>query len=229
MFIILFILIPNTIIRSNWNKLFDFYKRNEIQKLELDTFINKKKAIHKIIRKIVPKNNKLHKFKKNNKLLCNELEYKKIIKKPIMLAFGKGKGNITIANLKNKGPIGPVKTLAKELGKFTMTILVDEYNTSQVCPICKECKVIHPVMDHKYKNSDKIRSKETYKLCYCSNNKKHPLNVDDNKLWFNRDYCGGLNQIHKMKLVFVNTNLGLYTRIKMKPQLNICWTENALV
>jgi len=218
-----------TIIRSNWDKLFDFYKRNEIQKLELDTFINKKKAIHKIVRKIVPKNNKLHKFKKNNKLLCNELEYNKIIKKPTMLAFGKGNGNITIANLKNKGPTGPIKTLAKELGKFTMTVLVDEYNTSQVCPICKECKVEHPIMDHKYKNSNKIRSKETYKLCYCSNNKKHPLNVDDNKLWFNRDYCGGLNQIHKMKLVLTNTNLGLYTRIKMKPQLNICWTENVSV
>jgi predicted transcriptional regulator len=39
---------------------------------------------------------------------------------------------------------------------------------------------------------------------------------------------GRLNQIYKMKLVFVNTNLGLYTRIKMKPQLNICWTEKCI-
>jgi hypothetical protein len=219
-----------TTIRSNWDKLFDFYKRNEIQKLELDTFINKKKAIHKIIRKIVPKN-KLHKFKfkKNNKLLCEKLEYEKIIKKPIMLAFGKGKGDITISNLKNKGPCGPVKTLAKELGKFAMTVLVDEYNTSQVCPICNECKVTHPIMKHKYKKSAKIISKETYKLCYCSNNKKHPLNADDTKLWFNRDYCGGLNQIHKMKLVLTNSNLGLYNRPQTNPQLITCWTDNALV
>jgi len=96
MFIILFILIPNTIIRSNWNKLFDFYKKNKIQKLELDTFINKKKAIHKIVRMIVPKNNKKHKFhkEKSRKLLYNELEYKKIIKKPTMLAFGKGNGKL---------------------------------------------------------------------------------------------------------------------------------------
>ncbi len=41
---------------------------------------------------IIPKNNKKHKFykEKSRKLLCSTEEYKKIIKKSTMLAFGKG-------------------------------------------------------------------------------------------------------------------------------------------
>ncbi len=70
--------------------------------------------------------------------------------------------NITISNLKNNKPNGPIKTLANELSKFTMTVLVDEYNTSQVCPICKECKVEHPIMDLQKEQYEKHLQKEQY-------------------------------------------------------------------
>jgi hypothetical protein len=172
------------VIRNNWKKLYNFYGRNNIQMLELDSYINKKKAIHKIIRKIVPKNNKKHNFKQKDKLLCSNEEYNDILRKPLLLAFGKGSGNMTISNLKNNSPKGPVKTLAKELSKFTTVLITDEYKTSQVCPICQEQTVIHPKVEKKYKKKklidgeqkvvDVVKMVDHYKLCYCSNNNKHP-------------------------------------------------------
>ena len=72
------------VIRDNWSKLWNFYSsfcalalkrfslilrfsakaQKLVQKLELDTYINKKKAINKIVRKIVPKKGKRHHFNK---------------------------------------------------------------------------------------------------------------------------------------------------------------------
>jgi hypothetical protein len=169
------------VIRKYWDRIFKFYTLNRINKLDLDTYIYKKKAINKIARKIVPKNGKKHKFTIKSKLLCTENQYDQIIKKPTLIAYGKGNGKMTISNTKNSGPRGPVKTLAKRLSDLTMVVFVDENNTSQICPICQETKVIHP----KIIKNNKITSIENYKLCYCNNNNKHPLNMDAHKLWFN--------------------------------------------
>ncbi len=44
---------------------------------------------------------------------------------------------------------GPIKTLAKELSKVSLVVLIDEYNTSKVCPICQECKLTFPKIETK--------------------------------------------------------------------------------
>ena len=93
------------VMRDNWDQIYNFYGKNNFQKLELDTFINKKKALHKIVRKLVPKNNKKHNFKEKDKIICSNADYNDIIKKPVMLVFGKGNGNITISSLKNSGKL----------------------------------------------------------------------------------------------------------------------------
>lgn len=93
------------IIRENWNNIYNFYKKNSIQKLEFDSYRNKKKAINKLIRKISPKYGKKFTFNKKSKPLCSQKEFKKIIKKPVMVAFGKGNGKTTISNLRNSGPL----------------------------------------------------------------------------------------------------------------------------
>ena len=87
-------------------------------------------------------------------------------------------------------------------------MLTDEYNTSQICPICNECKIIHPKINIKYNKTVKIndiktkveitRETENYRLCYCDSNKNHPHNEGYHKLWFCRDYVGGLNQINRI-------------------------------
>ena len=224
------------VIRDHWDRIYNFYSKNNVQKLELDTFIHKKRAIHKIVRKIVPKNNKKHNFKYDDKLLCSKEKYDKIIKKPTLISFGKENGKTTISSLKNTGPKGPINTLAKELSKFTTVMLNNEYNTSQICPICNEQKVIHPIIKKTYKkyklvNGEKVKCEvtrdiENYKLCYCENNNKHPHNEGSHNLWFNRDYVGGLNQINRMKLLMTGLDLGLYKREKEEKPLEIYWSQD---
>ena len=114
-------------------------------------------------------------------------------------------------------------------------MLNNEYNTSQICPICNEQKVIHPIIKKTYKkyklvNGEKVKCEvtrdiENYKLCYCENNNKHPNNEGSHNLWFNRDYVGGLNQINKMKLLMTGLDLELYKREKEKP-LEIYWSQD---
>jgi hypothetical protein len=41
------------IVRKYWPKIWSYYGQNKVQKLELDTYINRKKAIHKIVRRLV--------------------------------------------------------------------------------------------------------------------------------------------------------------------------------
>ena len=102
--------------------------------------------------------------------------------------------------------------LAKELSHIGNVILIDEYNTSKVCPICKKKRVIHP----------QENNKEIYRLCYCDNNNKHPLNMDAHKLWFNRDYVGGLNMINKLKIYLLEEQRE-YKKAKMKIT---CWSSD---
>jgi hypothetical protein len=115
-------------------------------------------------------------------------------------------------------------------------MLNDEYNTSQICPICNEQKVIHPIIKKTYKkyklvNGKKVKCEvtrdiENYKLCYCENNNKHPHNEGSHNLWFNRDYVGGLNQINRMKLLMTGLDLGLYNREKEEKPLEIYWSQD---
>ena len=219
------------IIRQNWKQIFDFYSTNNIQKYELDTYINKKKAIHKIVRKIVPKKNKSPKFKEKDKLICDLNKYEEIKKRPIMIAFGKGNGNTTIDNIKNSGPKGPIKTIAKELSHKCMTILIDEYNTSQVCPICQEQKVKHKkeIKEVKVKGKKENVKKmtvESYRLCYCENNKKHPLNMDNHEIWLNRDYIGSLNIINKLKIYLTKTEIGMFQKEKLDKPMEVSWSQD---
>jgi hypothetical protein len=112
-------------------------------------------------------------------------KYEEVKNLPIMLAIGKGNGDMTISNLKNSGPKGPIKTIVKMLSLMILIILVDEYKTSQLCSKC-ETKLTHPRTQHYKKKNKKTGEldtkgyiKESYRMCYCPNNNCH-------KIW-NRD------------------------------------------
>lgn len=212
--------------RENKETIYNFYTQNKVQALELDTYINKQKAIHNIVRKLVPKNGEEIKFNSSKNPHIDEELYE--IKKhlPPLIAFGKGNGNITINNLKNKGPKGPIKTLAMELSKYCLTILTDEYNTSQICSYCTDEILVHPmekVNKTKYYKDEKGKRckkqieivRENYKLCYCKlNNNDHEIINGIHKIW-NRDYNSAGNILHVMRLKLQDKPLKLYTRKKL--------------
>ena len=156
-----------------------------------------------------------------------------------MIAFGKGNGSVTISNLKNKGPKGPIKEIAKHLGNLCVVILTDEYNTSQICSRCKEEKVIHPKITGKKKvtTKDKITNKkiveykeacyESHTLCYC--NCKHNIDLqtmeDFHKVWWNRDYNASRNILNVMTNKLLGRKLGKFSRrIKDKSIKNNTWS-----
>ena len=76
-------------------------------------------------------------------------ELKETLKnKPIMIAFGKGNGDITISNTKNSSSHGPIKRILYELSKFSLIILTDENNTSKLCNSChKELNHVDVIED----------------------------------------------------------------------------------
>jgi len=207
------------LMRNNKEKLVDFYRQNKVQSLELNTYIHKKKAIHTIVRKIIPKNNKIHKFDSYKNKYIDDNLYEKVKKLPILLAFGKGNGSITINNLRNSSGKGPIKTLAFELGKHCLTILTDEYNTSKYCSCCTKKKLIHPTVQkeiyrtHQGIKVPKIVNHEVYRLCYCQN-KTHPENTSIfgvHKIW-NRDYNASKNILTVMKNKLLCKKLGVFNR-----------------
>jgi len=216
------------IYRSNRDNILHFYRQNKYQSLELDTFINKKKAIHTIVRKIIPKNMKCHSFDNlKNKYVDDEI-YNKVRYLPPLLAFGKGNGSITISNLKNSGSKGPVKTLAKELSRYCITIVTDEYNSSQYCNSCKDEKLSHPTVLKKIStriNGIKLKkevNQEVYRLCYCKNNIHQTTTsvTGVHKIW-NRDYNASKNILTIMKNKILGIPLGVFKRCsKKKPKLS---------
>jgi transposase len=136
---------------------------------------------------------------------------------PILMAIGKGNGNLTISNVKGSGPKGPIKTIIKELSKLILVILVDEYRTSQLCSECGE-KLCHPKTKH-YKNKDdnggeidkEGKVQESYRLCCCPNSKCH-------KIW-NRD-CNASISINKvMSLKLTGKDLGNFSRGNQKSEI----------
>jgi hypothetical protein len=241
------------IIRDNWKKIWDFYSQNRMQKLELDTYINKKKAIHKIVRKVIPKKRKKHRFNEYKSKHINERTTDELEEKPILIAFGKGNGSITINNLKNSGPKGPIKTLAYELSKVGLVCLTDEYNSSQICPIHKDHKVQHTkrkfkrIRKIKQKNESKMKEiifeeKKDYRLCFCEiknicsqssviSEEKPSVVIeekeDTHKLWFNRDFIGGLNLTTILRLTLTGNHLGKYKR-NLNREESKSWSLNPI-
>jgi len=217
------------IIRENWNSLWSFYKQNKLLALELDTFINKKKAQHKIIRKLIPKNKKTKFNKYNSRYVVNKDD---IVEKPPLIFFGKGNGTTTISNLKNSSAKGPIKTIVKELSKFCPVILVDEFRTSKLCSDCKDHELIHPLTDKIKKTKietenettiiEKIVKVPCHGLCYCKNNvhstqpiiPKLLVDVDIHKIW-NRDYNASRNIMYVGKSKLLNMDIDKFNRKKV--------------
>ena len=139
------------IYRKNHNKIWSFYNQNKIKKLEFDTYINKRKTIHKIVRKIIPKKGKQRKYNNYRNKNIDNKKYEENKDKPNMVFFGKGNGTTTISNLKNNGPKGPIKMIANELSRYCITILTDEYNTSKISSSDKKGRVEHPIIEYKKK------------------------------------------------------------------------------
>jgi len=217
------------IIRENWNSIWTFYSQNKLLALELDTFINKKKTIHKIVRKIVPKKKTIKFNKFDTKYVKKDQD---IFEKPPLVFFGKGNGNSTISNLRNSSSKGPIKAIINELSKFCIVILVDEFRTSKICSNCKDHELIYPQIEKtkiqtKDDDDEVIIIKKNYKstchgLCYCKNN-IHPttplnpiLKVDVNvhKIW-NRDYNSSRNISYVGNQKLMNKGLGKFNRKKV--------------
>ena len=107
----------NIIVR-NWDTLWDYHLNSKLAHLDYDTYHHSKIAVAKLCRKIVDR-------KKNRK-------------KPLIIAFGKGAGNMSINNTKNSSAHGPIKKFVMALQLLVIVLLVDEYNTSKICSGCYE-------------------------------------------------------------------------------------------
>ena len=225
--------------RSNRDKIWRFYSRPKILRLEFDTYIHKKKTINKIVRRIVPKKNKHRKYKNYKNKNIDNAKYKENINKPHMVFFGKGNGSTTISNLKNSGPKGPIKTIAKKLSNFCPTILTDEYCTSQVCSVCGEKHLEYPIMKHiktirvidkktgKRKKKLVISERKSHRLCCCDSN-NHPSNktMDSHKIWWNRDYNSSRDILKVGQSKLLGKRLGIFSRRKKEDYNNdsICFS-----
>lgn len=216
------------IYRTNKDIIWNFYNQNKVQSLELDSYINKKKALHTIVRRIIPKYNEPLEFNTSQNKHIDMKLYDDIKNYPILIAFGKGNGNITINNLKKSGPKGPVKAFAFELSKYALTVLTDEYNTSQFCSECQTQQLEHPMLKktftqrHKDKNGKRQKNKieveyENYNLCYCKNN-IHQNDSGVHKIW-NRDYNASKNILQTMIKRVTGGKLGVYARKKLDKKI----------
>jgi hypothetical protein len=125
------------IVLKYWNKIWDFYSSIRILQIKLEMHISSQKAIslmaHRIIERMKDPKNRGPYYKKH-KINISEEE----IHKPIILFYGTGNGNMTVSNTKNSSSKGPIKRLIHELSKYIIVILVNEYNTSQLCHLCHE-------------------------------------------------------------------------------------------
>lgn len=228
------------ITRCHWDEIWKFYGSMKYLKLDYDTFVHKQKAIHKIARKIVPKKHKAPKFQghKNKHIIKNSEE---VMKKPIMIAFGKGNGNTTISNIRGSGPKGPIKAVAKELSKLCPVILTDEYNTSKICSGCEIQTVTHPVCKQKCrtliktgeklpngkekrKRVEVVKEVQSHRLCSC-NHESHQASPGSHKLW-NRDYNAARNILSVMQKKLLSIPLGEFKRNPKKESNRFCWSQD---
>jgi hypothetical protein len=158
---------------NTWDALWDFEFQERIAALKYDTFLHKKMAISRICREIIAKNgvksdtkDKTKAKSKNNprynpkNKLKDKLKAKPknkskdklndIPKKPTLIVFGKGNGNMTISNTRNSSSHGPIKQIALALSLLVPVILVDENNTSKKCNRCTS-PLVFPKMDRREK------------------------------------------------------------------------------
>lgn len=141
------------LIITNWDKIWSYCTNDKITKIHYDTYIHKQKAIERIAKETV-----------------NKLKIKSNSDKKLLIAFGKGNGNITVSNTKNSSPKGPVKKLVNELSKHALVVLVSEHNTSQLCSTCGE--KLTDVHTYNYPSHRKIAAKKKKKQWRNTNNIK---------------------------------------------------------
>jgi len=105
-------------LNNDLNDILKFYEQKKVKKISYDLYVNKKKAVDMIIKKICPKDNSIQlcKHKSKNDYIDDNL-LNEINGKPIMLAIGKGNGSLTISNVKGSSMKGPLKQLIYELSK----------------------------------------------------------------------------------------------------------------
>lgn len=211
------------IIRQNWEKIWNTYSSIQLLEYYYDLFVKKRKAISIIIRQIVPKNrwkeiNQKINLDNTNKYFDKE-RHAEIMNKPVLIAFGKGRGDITISNLKNNSPKGPIKKIAKELSRFCLVVLTDEFRTSQLCSDCKSFKLVHPKTDFKIKfkkNPNSFVKKECHDLCICKNNTHSITSDQDDRLnvhkFWQRDVNAARNILFVMKQKLQGNRLGYFSR-----------------
>jgi transposase len=127
------------------------------------------------------------------------------------------------------------------MSRYSLVILVDEYNTSKICSSCQTETLIHPKSKKTYTKTIKennIKKKiskevenENYRLCHCTNeihiHSSETKNVHVHKIW-NRDYNASLNILQVMKNKLLGINLGKYTRKKLSENNN-CWSLDQLI
>jgi len=230
--------------RENHNKIWSFYSQTKILNLEFDTYVNKRKAIHNIARKIVPKRGKLRKYKNYKNKHIDDKIYNENKKKPQMIFFGKGNGSTTISNLRNSSPKGPIKSVAKELSQLCILVLTDEYNTSKISSINKEREVNYPIIkqektrrikDPKTGKRKKIKvtiERKSHRLCYSeSNTNLSEEKTDLHKIWLNRDYNSARNIFHVATCKLTGKRLGIFSRKKKSENYNdsqICFSLEKL-
>jgi hypothetical protein len=112
------------LIVGKWKPLWEYHQQKCFCALKYDTYINSKRAISRICREV-----------------REEVSHGN--KKPVIIAFGNGNGNMTINNTKNSSAHGPIKRIAKALSQTMIVVVTDEYNTSKLCSEC-DAKVHHP-------------------------------------------------------------------------------------
>ncbi len=172
------------LMRKHNKLIWAFYGRDDVRELKYDTYINKRSAICKIVRELVPGvkggKKRKHKNKKNKKNERGEqrkhkkdeyfdaYKHKKVKELPTMIAFGKGNGSLTINNTKGCSSHGPIKRIVNALSKVCLVILTNEDYSSQMCCKCEHklthTKVIEDINNKKIKKEeDKKKEYDTYK------------------------------------------------------------------
>jgi hypothetical protein len=126
------------IVRKNWDRIWKFCTKTSVLELSMDSYTHKKKAVNRIAKEICTKIKDKNSIYPRQKGYFDEDKYNKDKDKPILIAMGKGNGNMTISNTKGSSAKGPIKSIVKELSKYCVVLLTPEDNTSQLCNICKE-------------------------------------------------------------------------------------------
>jgi len=216
---------------KNWDKIWKMNETLKANKLKYDTCMNKKRAMKHILRSLVrrrqiQRNRKGKPGKKEksmtnsngkvswpefnnsdtNKKYFDQEAYNEQKDLPKLFAYGKGNGNTTVSNVRGSGPKGPVKELAKQLGKRSLVALTNEYNSSQYTK-CHKSKIEHPITKHyksKKKNDGKIdevgENRKSYRMCCCTNSKCH-------KIW-NRDQTASFSIGETCENTIIGKDLG---------------------